>query len=234
MTKVARGFRNNNPGNIKISDIDWHGEALPQERTTDQRGEKVFEVFREMRFGVRAMAINLRRYGKPDRRWDTIKEIIAAWAPKSDNNDEAAYANRVAKSTGFAVDQELDMTDRDTLRALILAMSEVENTLPSGYNPPADWAEQVEAGLDLVFDPTPIKKTKTPKEANAASNRRTAGKIASGIAAALAFGLINETDAAKLTELFSTENLELMAYVGVMLWGGIETLLSNLAKERKT
>jgi len=230
---TPRGLRNNNPGNIKISDDQWKGLALPQERTPEQVGEKVFCVFREMRYGVRAMAVQLRRYGMEDRRWNTIKKIIAHYAPGSDNNDEAAYVKAVATDTGFSATDKLDLTDRETLRKLIMGMCKVENGADA-IKAETTFEKDVDAGLNLLFDPDLILPAKTPREMTIASNRRTAGKIAAGIGFALTVGLIDQVDADKLTTLFTEENVKIMVYFAAMVWGGVETAISNTAKERKT
>lgn len=88
--KQPRGIRNNNPGNLKISDNRWDGKV-----SVSQNTDGTFEQFDEMEFGVRAMAKLIKNYvykfGVKD-----LHGIISRYAPSSENNVEA-YVQSVAK-----------------------------------------------------------------------------------------------------------------------------------------
>lgn len=75
----SRGMRNNNPGNIKMSSVNWKGK-VPAHLNTDG----VFEQFYTMSDGIRASLVNLRTYYN---RYQlrTIRGIISRWAPSSEN-----------------------------------------------------------------------------------------------------------------------------------------------------
>lgn len=116
---IARGLRNNNPGNIKEMPGDktqWQGE-----RATDD--DPIFEEFDGMWQGVRALAVTLltysRRYGL-----NTVRGIITRWAPGSENNT-AAYIASVCAALGVTPDQRIDVRER--LYALTKAICVHEN-----------------------------------------------------------------------------------------------------------
>lgn len=112
---TPRGIRNNNPLNIRIGNV-WLGEvAYP----TDPD----FEQFVSMMYGIRAACILMRRYINHYRR-TTIPEIIAAWAPSSENNT-AAYIDRVCNLTGFPHDMTITYTP-EIIVPLLRAMAFIE------------------------------------------------------------------------------------------------------------
>lgn len=91
----ARGIRNNNPGNIERG-APWKGLADRSQMTPNQRGEARFCVFVAPEYGVRAIGRIIQNYrharsadGTPV---DTIAEIIARWAPASENDTRAYVA----------------------------------------------------------------------------------------------------------------------------------------------
>lgn len=102
------GIRNNNPGNLR----------------TGEGGK--FGVYPTMREGIKAAENNLiayqRKYGI-----NTIKAAIERWAPKEDNNDTNSYINHVSRATGIPKDQPVDFEDKETRKAILLAMFEIEN-----------------------------------------------------------------------------------------------------------
>ena len=72
----TRGIRNCNPLNIRIGN-NWKGE-----RPTNSDG--VFEQFTDMRYGLRAAFILIRRY-ITKYKLCTIRAIISRWAPETEN-----------------------------------------------------------------------------------------------------------------------------------------------------
>ncbi len=117
MTRIPRGIRNNNPGNIRRSADRWKG-LHPQQ--TDPE----FFRFTEPIWGIRAMAVILRNY---QRRHGLriVAQIIGRWAPKSENHT-AAYVAVVADRIGVTPDAALDLAEPEQLAALIKAMIRVE------------------------------------------------------------------------------------------------------------
>jgi hypothetical protein len=79
-----------------------------------------FQRFGSQEEGLRAMARQLRRYQTRDH-LSTIADIVTKYAPPSEN-DTAAYIGDVAKRTGFAPNQPLDLGNVDTLARLMSAM----------------------------------------------------------------------------------------------------------------
>ena len=121
---VSRGIRNNNPGNIRRTSINWRGE-VPDDLKTDSE----FEQFIAPLFGIRAMVRDLRTGAR--RGEDTIREIISQWAPPNENDTEA-YIKSVSRQTGIDPDAMInfDVNLPDLLDAIIVH----EN----GSNPYAD------------------------------------------------------------------------------------------------
>lgn len=113
---IPRGIRNNNPLNIRIGNV-WLGEVRDP---TDPD----FEQFISMVYGVRAGFVLIRRYIRHYHR-TTIPQVIAAWAPSSENNT-TAYIDKVCKVSGIERDVRLKFEDEDQMVALIDAMILVE------------------------------------------------------------------------------------------------------------
>lgn len=111
-----RGIRNNNPLNIRVGNT-WLGEVT---NPTDRQ----FEQFVSMRYGIRAAFIILRRY---IRRYhlDTVPDIIATWAPSSENNT-TAYIDTVCSVSGIPHDAHIKYEDKPTMIRLVMAMAKVE------------------------------------------------------------------------------------------------------------
>lgn len=128
-----RGIRNNNPGNIRLSGTRWAGQ-VPIEAQTDPE----FVQFLAPEYGIRAMAKILGSYAS--RGVDTIAEIIATWAPPSEN-DTAAYVTSVAQRTGIPVDHRITVAQWP---ALIAAIIQHEN----GEQPYT--AQQIAQGIALA------------------------------------------------------------------------------------
>lgn len=117
---LPRGFRNNNPLNIRIGNV-WLGEVLfPSDPN--------FEQFISMKYGLRAAFVLLRRYIRHYKR-QTIAAIISAWAPSNENNTNR-YIDMVSQLMGIAPDEPIDYSDLDTMVKLVQAMCVVENGRP--------------------------------------------------------------------------------------------------------
>lgn len=98
------GVRNNNPGNLR----QW-GD-LPR----DSGG---YAIFPTAEAGLAATIKNLQAQQKVHG-LNTVQGIISKWAPASENNT-AAYISDIAKRTGFAPDQRLNLDDPKTVAPLI-------------------------------------------------------------------------------------------------------------------
>ncbi|MDR0937987.1 MAG: structural protein P5 [Mediterranea sp.] len=134
---MARGLRNNNPGNIRNSDAtDWKGEVAAADKRDD-----AFEEFKDIAHGYRALIRLLQNYR---RKWGcrTIGDFIRRWAPPSENNT-AGYISRVCSEMQVPDTYVPDVEDKGTMCAFAAAISQVENATPAVM---AD----VEAGWNLL------------------------------------------------------------------------------------
>lgn len=113
---IPRGLRNNNPLNIRIGNV-WLGERQNPD-------DPDFEQFDQLEYGLRAGCVLLRRYIRHYHR-DTIKSIIKAWAPASENNTEN-YIDIVSRQSGISPEQILKYEDKETICKIIDAMCFVE------------------------------------------------------------------------------------------------------------
>lgn len=114
MKKTPRGIRNHNPGNIRTSATVWQGQV---------GDDGAFVTFAAPKWGIRAMArviINYqRKYGL-----NTIRKIIARWAPPNEN-DTDAYVRSVVAGSGYSADEPLEIIK--ALPRIIPPMIRVEN-----------------------------------------------------------------------------------------------------------
>lgn len=125
---VPRGIRNNNPGNIKVSNNQWLGK-IPYSQNTDTNCStgnvtRTFEQFTEYRYGIRAMIKLIQNYMEVQN-LRTIAQILNRYAPGSENYTEG-YINYVADRLGFEPDIPLLFT-RETMRVLTRAIAAYEN-----------------------------------------------------------------------------------------------------------
>ena len=112
--RTPRGYRNNNPLNIRRTETRWQGQV--------DGDDKEFCSFASPVYGWRAaLIILMRTYRK--RGWKTIQEIIAHWAPDNEN-DTAAYTRNMVRLTGIPPDRVLNMAD---YKPLAKAMARFEN-----------------------------------------------------------------------------------------------------------
>lgn len=130
----ARGLRNNNPGNIRLSGTPWQGEIRPS-------GDKSFCQFRSMAYGYRALIKLLQNYRKLHG-CHTVADFISRWAPATENNT-CGYIRRVCTEMQVPNVYVPDVNSKETMCAMAAAISRVENGVPAD---PAD----VEAGWNLL------------------------------------------------------------------------------------
>lgn len=114
--KTSRGIRNNNPGNLRISENAWQGK-VPVAQNTDG----AFEQFISPEYGIRALFIDLR--SKINRGLNTVEKIMNVYAPPTENNT-IAYITHIENITGIPRNRALSVND---IPAIIPAIIRVEN-----------------------------------------------------------------------------------------------------------
>lgn len=134
MTKISRGLRNNNPGNIRLGSFKYKGEKA-------KSSDSAFRQFESEEWGYRAMFVLLdtyrKRYGLT-----TLREMIMLYAPPEENHT-ALYVAAVSDMTGIRPDEELDTRSRRVMVPIVAAMSRVENGCTARRS-------EVEQGWDLT------------------------------------------------------------------------------------
>ncbi|AYY81313.1 structural protein [Proteus vulgaris] len=121
MAKIARGERNNNPGNIRHGS-QWQGLSVEQ---TD----KDFCQFISPEYGIRAIYKLLQTYQKKYG-LNTIKTIIHRYAPPNENNT-IGYINRASKEIGIEIDTPINTRLKNVTIPLAIAIVNIE----LGYQP---------------------------------------------------------------------------------------------------
>lgn len=114
----SRGYRNNNPGNIRINRDKFQGEVIPSQ-------DKEFKQFESMSYGYRAIFKILRNY-QINYKLNTIRQMISRWAPKNEN-DTANYISFVSERSGIPADDPIRTDNREMMIRIVAAMSKVEN-----------------------------------------------------------------------------------------------------------
>jgi hypothetical protein len=115
---MTRGYRNCNPGNIRVSGDKFQGEIIPSQ-------DGLFKQFSNMAYGYRAMFRILKTYIKKYN-LNTVGEIIRRWAPGNEN-DTDSYIKAVSARTGISPGETIRFQDKETMLRLVAAMSYVEN-----------------------------------------------------------------------------------------------------------
>jgi len=133
--KSPLGIANNNPGNLRRTDIDWLGEVV------GWNGE--FERFTKPEYGIRALAKNLLAY-QERHGLRTIAAIISRWAPDSEN-DTDSYIAAVAKDMKTNPQQHLNLRDPVVLTELTEAVIHHENG-HQPYDP-----QTLDAGITMAL-----------------------------------------------------------------------------------
>ncbi|MBG6026785.1 structural protein [Proteus mirabilis] len=121
MAKIARGERNNNPGNIRHGS-KWQGLSIEQ---TD----KDFCQFISPEYGIRAIYKLLQTYQKKYG-LNTIKTIINRYAPPNENNT-AGYISLTSKEIGIEADNSINTQLKSVTIPLTVAIVNIE----LGYQP---------------------------------------------------------------------------------------------------
>ena len=116
--KETRGYRNNNPCNIRISTDKFQGEVQPS-------ADKEFKQFETMAYGYRAAFRVIRTYIN-NYKCDTIRKIISRFAPTNENHTEN-YIRVVSERSGIPADDPIYADSREMMIRIVAAMSYVEN-----------------------------------------------------------------------------------------------------------
>ena len=121
-SKVARGWRNNNPLNIEYSPRNrWRGQTGSDGR---------FATFSSREYGYRAALKLLRNYQKRYRIM-TLTELIGRWCPPGEpGNDTLRYIRMVSERAQLPTYEPLDLYYKETAVRLLEAMTYVECGLP--------------------------------------------------------------------------------------------------------
>lgn len=209
---TPRGVRNNNPFNLKKSPADkWQGLA-------DAQDDIVFFVFKDAVYGIRAGLRNLIAAQDKHNRRD-IHDIIAAYAPPSENNT-AAYIAAVAACMGKSPLEKLDMHNYADLRGMGEAIIAHENGAPwtAFYSEGQMAKAMVMAGVEA------------PKKALLASRQVIGGGIAA--AATVAAPVVQQVQE-QLAPLTSYSDWVKSAFLGVALLGIVLAIWAKYDERRK-
>ena len=120
---TTRGIANNNPGNIRKSNIQWQGEVPGT--------DALFETYEKPEYGIRAIFKILSYYYNKEHLC-TIQEIINKWAPPTENNS-VAYVADVAARCNVPADAVITPSE-NFMKALVRAIIWHEN----GQDPYSD------------------------------------------------------------------------------------------------
>lgn len=117
--KNTRGYRNNNPLNIRHNkSFMWQGEMV-----ADNDG---FCRFRSTTYGLRAAFCIIRSYNIRHGIY-TVADIITRFAPPSENHTDK-YIAFICSRTGFTPDTEIRYNDQKA-KSLIQAMAFYESKM---------------------------------------------------------------------------------------------------------
>ena len=137
---LSRGIRNNNPGNLVLTNIAWLGKISGKNNTDGK-----FEQFETMEYGIRAMfrdLINDIKKGK-----NTVRKLINEYAPPSENNT-AQYIKDVCQSIGVKPDDKITSINQDFLLKLGKAIIRKEN----GSDASLVTDSQIIKGMKMIGD----------------------------------------------------------------------------------
>lgn len=125
--KDTRGYRNHNPGNIRLGS-NWQGLCKFQKDSS-------FCQFENFTYGLRALAILLNNY--ISKGYNTNKKIISRYAPGCENNTKA-YILSVNRYTSLNSDEIYNKpscdADKVALAKLMSAICCVENGDHSNFD----------------------------------------------------------------------------------------------------
>lgn len=157
MSKLPRGIRNRNPGNLERGADRWLGMSQ------DQSGDSRFLVFDTDEAGIRALMRVLINYQERHGIY-TVRKAIDRWAPSVENNTNA-YVQHVSRLTGFDPDEKLDFLDRHICVELTKAIVRHENGPAEQHGRPEFWYDEPtydRAAVMAGFEPEikPLRKSR--------------------------------------------------------------------------
>ena len=126
---MTRGYRNNNPGNIRKTYDSKGNQTFWKDEIPGQ--DKDFKTFKTMADGYRALFALLKEY--KSKGFDTITKIINRYAPSNENNTNA-YINTVVNKTGINPNVPVNLSDTENFKNLVAAISFVENGIKADEN----------------------------------------------------------------------------------------------------
>jgi hypothetical protein len=112
---LPRGFRNNNPFNVRKSAVKWRGKT---------GNDGAFEIFATMEAGLAAGIVNVRT--KVRRGADTIEKFINILSPPVEN-DTAGYISQVAAAARIGAADVVDWNNKPLLARIFAEMVKIEN-----------------------------------------------------------------------------------------------------------
>lgn len=131
---MARGIRNKNPFNIRISGTAWQGKVT---ENTDGSFEQFSSYIYGIRAGVRILLTYKNKHGIK-----TVRQLINRFAPPTEN-DTGSYIDHVASAIGVSPDQQIDIEQH--LLGLAKAIIKHEN----GFNPYSDG--EIVNGIEAAY-----------------------------------------------------------------------------------
>lgn len=151
---LPRGIRNNNPGNIRLTQTRWQGQK-------DVQGDTSFVEFTAPLWGLRAlMRVLLTYYFRHG--LDTVESIVNRWAPPHENATDH-YVYSVARHLKKARRDRLDVADPAVLIALAEAITRHENGHPPAGQPRFWYAPALYAEAAAML---PARKSSSPLPSN--------------------------------------------------------------------
>lgn len=117
LANAPRGIRNNNPGNLIKTNINWQGK-LPHQQNKDRR----FEMFIAPVYGVRAMIKDLKHDIEKGK--NTVPSLIEEYAPRFENNTDQ-YIQTVCRDLKVSKKARL-LPTKNTLHLLVLSITRIE------------------------------------------------------------------------------------------------------------
>lgn len=115
---MSRGYRNFNPGNIRLSRVKYRGEKVV---STDAQ----FKQFESMAWGFRAIFILLDTY-RVKYGLNTLQEMLNRYAPPTEN-PTTEYVNFVSRRTKIADISRVDTLNSRHMIPIVTAIAAMEN-----------------------------------------------------------------------------------------------------------
>ena len=112
----TRGKRNNNPMNLRQTDINWRGESK-------EDLDPEFEEFDSMMLGVRAGLRNMRTWFNRGNK--NLEKLISIWAPDHEN-DTNSYIEFMERETGLDRNEDFEWTN-EAVYPIAKAMCQIES-----------------------------------------------------------------------------------------------------------